>query len=163
MSSDSGSSVSEERSGWEWWATALVAVAAFGFGFTGMREYELWHGGLIDLWSIVYHTLQLFILHAPHMPPIPWQLHVGRFLGALPICITTFLAFIRIFPDEWNLTMLRLPWTRGQVVICGLGDIGRRLAAEGRKRKKRVNFVSRPIIRRLLIANPFDERSRLRG
>jgi len=98
----------------------------------------------MDVWSIVYHTLQLFILHAPHRdPPIPWQLHVGRFLGALPICITALLAFVRIFPDQWNLMMLRLPWKHGHVVICGLGEVGFRLAIEGRRRKKRIVAIER--------------------
>ena len=121
-------------------------MAAFGFGFAGMWEYEraAHPTGSIDFLSLIYHTLQLFILHGPHLDrPVPWQLHVGRLLGAIPLCVAAVMAFLKVFPDEWNLLMLRLPWTRGHVVICGLGDIGQRLALQGRQQKRRIVAIEK--------------------
>jgi hypothetical protein len=131
----------EVRSSWVWWATGLVAIVAFGCGFVGMWEYEqaVRPGGSVDPWSVTYHTLQLFILHAPHLDgPIPWSLHVGRLLGAIPVCVAALIGFFKVFPDELNLLRLRLPWARGHVVICGLGEVGVQLAIQGRRRKKRM-------------------------
>jgi len=139
-------STTEQHSSWGWWATGVIAVAAFGFGFAGMWEYERAASPTrgVDFLSLIYHTLQLFILHGPHLDrPVPWQLHVGRLLGAVPLCVAAVMAFLKVFPDEWNLMMLRLPWTRGHVVICGLGDIGQRLAHEGRLRKKRIVAIEK--------------------
>jgi len=121
-------------------------VAAFGFGFAGIWEYEraAHPTGSVDFFSLIYHTLQLFILHGPHLDrPVPWQLHVGRLLGAIPLCVAAVMAFLKVFPDEWNLMMLRLPWTRGHVVICGLGDIGQRLAVQGCQRKRRIVAIEK--------------------
>lgn len=145
MTTEAGSTV-EPHSGWEWRVTAVVAVAAFVFGFAGMWKYECaaHPTGGVDLWSVFYHTLQLFILHAPHLENhVPWQLHVGRLLGAVPLCVAAVMAFFQVFPDEWNLIMLRLPWTRAHVVICGLGDVGQRLAIQGRQRKKRIVAIEK--------------------
>jgi len=130
---------SERHSGWEWWATGLLALLAFASGFVGMREYEQAShpNGDVDSWSVLYHTLQLFVLHSPHLEGhIPWLLHAGRLLGALPLCVAALIAFFKVFPDEWNSMRLRLPWTRGHVVICGLGEVGGHLALQGRRRKE---------------------------
>jgi len=127
-----------------WWTTAAVAAAAFSFGFVGMWQYEARSAGHVDGWSVFYHTLQLFILHAPHLEgPVPWSLHLGRLLAAALVSAATVLAFYVFFYDEWKLMTLRLPWTRGHVVICGLGDLGIRLALEGRKHKKIVVAIEK--------------------
>lgn len=102
-----------------------------------MWRYETEHHGHADLLSVVYHTLQLFILHAPHLEHPPnWQLHAGRLLSA----VVVFWAIIRgigvLFRTEWQLA-----WTRfrgGHVIICGLGRLGRQLAAQFRQGGNRV-------------------------
>jgi len=129
----------EYRSGWQWWLGAIVAIAAFAFGALGLWQYESSpeHGAHPDAHSIFYHTLQLFILHAPHLePPLPWQLHVGRWLAAALFLAAAGKAFLKVFRDEVLLVRLWLPWRRGHVVVCGLGDLGLRLALDGRRRKK---------------------------
>ena len=56
-------STSEPHSGWKWSATRLLALLAFASGFVGMLEYEQAANpnGDVDLWSLFYHTLQLFL------------------------------------------------------------------------------------------------------
>lgn len=124
-------SSSERLSGWRWWLAAIVAAAAFGFGAVGLWQYEssLDHGHPDPL-SILYHTLQLFILHAPHLEhETPWALHAGRLLGAV-----LFFAFLReLTRDQLLLLRFWFPWRRGHVVVCGLGDLGLRLALDARR------------------------------
>lgn len=122
-----------QRSGWQWWLGSVVALAAFSFGAFGLWQYESRHGHPDPL-SVVYHSLQLFILHAPHLePPIPWQLHLGRLLAALLLFAAAVAAFIKVFRNEWLLLRLWWPGGRGHVVVCGLGDLGLRLALDGRR------------------------------
>jgi hypothetical protein len=76
-------SEAEHRSSWQGWLGALVAIIAFAFGAIGLWHYEAQHSGHPDVVSVFYHTLQLFILHAPHLEhATPWPLHVGRLLAA---------------------------------------------------------------------------------
>ncbi|MGO8797365.1 MAG: NAD-binding protein [Candidatus Sulfotelmatobacter sp.] len=115
----------------------LAVIATFGFGLPGMWLYERHASPEASPWSVaadaVYHTLQLLVMESPHLEGhIPWPLHAGRFSGALFFLALTILAFARLFPDEWKFIKLRL-WTRNHVVICGLGEVGSRLALEGRK------------------------------
>ncbi len=114
-----------------------------------------------NLWSVGYHTLQFLLLHGTHLAePVPWQLQWGRWLGACFLFVLGVAAFVKFFRDEilfyclrrpwlrfrWlRLRWLRLPWLhswlhswlhfwkRKHVVICGLGDLGMRLAIDARK------------------------------
>ena len=134
------------RSSWQWWLGALLILVAFTFGAIGLREYENApeHGGHADLLSILYHTLQLFILHAPHLePPIPWQLHVGRLLAAGLFLAAAGKAFVKVFREELRGLRLWLPWREGHIVVCGLGDLGLRLVLDGRQRRKFVVAIEK--------------------
>jgi voltage-gated potassium channel Kch len=125
-----------------------VVIATLAFGFTGLWKYDGVSGHRPEVGSVFYHTLQLFILHAPHLEaPVPWQLHLGRILGAgvFFVLIAGIVRTILVYTHkEWLLIQrLRGPWTRGHVVICGLGDLGLRLALEGRRRKKPIVAIER--------------------
>ncbi len=92
----------------------------------------------------VYHTLQLLVMESPHLEEksIPWQLHFGRLFGAAFFLALTILALRRLFPDEVKFMQLRL-WKKNHVVICGLGELGTRLALEGRKHHKFVVAIEK--------------------
>lgn len=125
----------EHRSGWQWWFYGVAAMAAFAFGAFGLWRYEVEHGVQPDVASIFYHTLQLFILHAPHLDTaVPWQLHVGRLLAAGVFFAISGEALWKAFRQE----VLLSPWRGGHVVVCGLGDLGLRLALDAKRRR---NFV----------------------
>jgi TrkA family protein/RyR domain-containing protein len=129
-------SKSERPSGWQWWLGAILAILAFTFGAWGLWLYEssLEHGAHPDLLSVFYHTLQLFILHAPHLePPLTWQLHLGRWLAAGLVFWAAGRALFKVFRNELLLLRLWSPWQSGHVVVCGLGDLGLRLALDGRR------------------------------
>jgi hypothetical protein len=115
-------------------------------GLWGMLLYERAEGkgGLAAVADAFYHTLQLLVMESPHLEcNIPLLLHVGRFFGAIFFLALTGLAFARLFPDEWKYIKLRLPWTKNHIVICGLGDIGTRLAIEGRSNNKFVVAIEK--------------------
>jgi hypothetical protein len=137
-------SESEHRSSWQAWLGALVAIIAFAFGAIGLWQYEAQHSDHPDAVSVFYHTLQLFILHAPHLEQAtPWQLHVGRWLAAGLVFAAAGKAFVKVFRNELLRLRLWWPWRRGHVVVCGLGDLGLRLALDGRKRKKFVVAIEK--------------------
>jgi hypothetical protein len=136
--------VAEIRAGWQWWLGAIIAIAAFVFGAVGLWRYEAGLGTHPDPFSIAYHTLQLFILHAPHLEhPAPWPLHVGRFLAAFIFFTAATKTLLRIFRNELLIWRLRLPRRKGHVIICGLGDLGLRLALDGRRRGKFVVAIEK--------------------
>jgi len=129
----------ERRSSWQLWLGAAVALAVIIFGVIGFWKYESAAGreGRPDFFSVLYHTCQLFIIHTPHLDgTLPWQLHLARFLGACLFFAAAITAFLKVFRDELLFLRLWLPWRRGHVVICGLGDLGLRLAVDGRLRRK---------------------------
>lgn len=116
---------------WEWWLISLLTLTAAGFGAFGQWRYDVNNTEHADLWSIGYHTLQLFILHAPHLDhSVPWQLHLGRWLAAIATLGTVFQS-VMTFRSECRLGLARL---RGKhIVICGLGRMGTQLATEFRR------------------------------
>lgn len=125
----------------------LAVIATFAFGLPGMWLYERHASPEANPGSIaadaVYHTLQLLVMESPHLEGrIPWPLHAGRFSGALFFLALTILAFARLFPDEWKFIKLRL-WMKNHVVICGLGEVGTRLALAARKRNKFVVAIEK--------------------
>jgi hypothetical protein len=91
-----------------------------------MHAYEKQHA---DWWSIGYHTIQLFFLHAPHLENhIPWQLHVGRWLTAAVVLAAVLKGLMRVFRLEWWLLHSR--FRSGHVIICGAGWRGMALARD---------------------------------
>jgi hypothetical protein len=109
-------------------------LATVFFGCWGGWRYEREHHPTepLDRLSIFYHACQLLIAHGVHLEgELPWELHVGRALGLVSVFMLGFLAFSRFFREEIQLFQLR--WRRNHVVICGLGDLGLRLALDGRR------------------------------
>lgn len=91
--------------------------------------------------SALYHAVQFLSVHGTHLhEPIPWELHWGRWLGVAWASLTGFLAYWHFFRQTF------LPPSAGEsehVVICGLGDLGMRLAADARKQHKSVIAIEK--------------------
>ncbi|MFO1499866.1 MAG: NAD-binding protein [Verrucomicrobiota bacterium] len=120
---------------WEWWLITFLAFSAAGFGSFGHWRYDMAVHKHADPWSVGYHTLQLFLLHSPHLEAdIPWSLHAGRWLAAAVVLTAVTKGLTRVFRSEWRLISTRF---RGEhVVICGLGRLGLQLAREFRRHAK---------------------------
>lgn len=131
---------------WKRWLLAGLIVSTLIFGVWGNWKYEQAHNHehSPDAFSVGYHALQFLLLHGAHLhDPIPWQLHLGRWLGAAFLFTLGVLAFAQFFREEVLLCWLRLPWQRGHVVICGLGDLGMRLAVDARRLGKFVVAIEK--------------------
>ncbi len=95
------------------------------------------HGGHANWSSVGYHTLQLFVLHSPHLEhEVPWTIHAGRWLAALVVLAAVMKGLTKVFRSECRLFWAR--WRSGHIVICGLGRLGLQLAREFRQRGVRV-------------------------
>jgi hypothetical protein len=129
-----------ERPRWQWYALALAIAAAYTLGAFGFWKYDVDHcreGYVLDA---LYHAVQLFILHAPHLPPpLNVSLEIGRWLalGFLGLAATT--AAYRVFTAE--LSAIGLGWLKGHVVICGRGSIVLDMVRSQRARKPRRRVV----------------------
>jgi voltage-gated potassium channel Kch len=118
---------------WKWWVPLVLGVAAAAFGFYGLWIYDAKYCVPADAFSVGYHTLQLFIIHAPHLDhPVPWQLNVGRWLAAALFFGAIARGLWTVFRSECRL-LFAARFRRGHVVICGLGRLGMQLAQEFRR------------------------------
>ena len=135
----------ETRSVWRRWILALLVTATVLFGMWGNWIYEEKHSKEPpDSPSIIYHACQFLIGHGAHLHgSVPWQLHVGRFLGVFAMFAVGMTAFAKFFKSEALWWRLRAPWTRNHVVVCGLGDLGLRLALDARKRGRFVVAIEK--------------------
>ena len=121
----------------KWWLAAALALAAAVFGFYGLWIYDLAYEERADFWSVAYHTLQLFVLHAPHLEhAVPWQLNLGRWLAAVVVLGAIARGLLMVFQSECRLLWNRC--RRGHIVVCGLGRLGMQLAQEFRRDGRRV-------------------------
>ena len=91
----------------------------------------------LDFWSAVYYSLQLPIMHGAHLEgTIPPSLTAGRFFGFAFFVTLGLSGILMLVPHRVRHFRLNLPWRRDHVVICGLGDLGLRLALDARRRGK---------------------------
>ena len=140
-----GGSGDSPLKGWLFLAACVFAVGAALSGAYGLARYEATEGkhhsppewSKVDSWSVGYHTLQLFVLHAPHLDGhVSGWIHFGRWGIALVVLATVITGLVRLFRSESRLFFAR--WHSGHVVICGLGRLGLQLALEFRRGGKRV-------------------------
>ncbi|MBK8060474.1 MAG: NAD-binding protein [Gemmatimonadetes bacterium] len=115
------------------WRVVAVAWAAATtlLGIWGYVTYSDEHGHPITGLTAVYHTLQLFILHAPHFEGhIPWPLEISRWSAAL------WSAANLVAVSAWYRSRLghaRVQRMTGHVIVCGLGRKGLECVAFERK------------------------------
>ncbi len=105
---------------WQWpvvWSLALLGLA---LGFIGFAR---WPTTAAQPWfDHLYLSLQLFVLNTNIGSPMPLTLQVARFLAPAIAAYTATQALIALFDEQ--LAQLRLRFTRGHVVVCGLGRTG---------------------------------------
>src|SRR5262245_12357371 len=123
---------------WRWLTIAClwIAVAALAqWGFAHVRPR-------ISVWDRIYMTPDVFKQGiSGELAAQDWRIQVSRFLGPLIFATTFFAAVAAIFRDQFAL--FRLRFTRGHVVVAGLGDKGSRLAASLRDAGWRVVAIER--------------------
>lgn len=124
---------SENHPAWRKWTLVVTATLGYTLGAIGFWLYERAHTGHGSPLDAMYHSLQLFVLHAPPLePPINVPLQIGRWLAATSIVLAGIAATDQLF---WpRVRSLRLRRYTGHVVICGMGPTAlalvRRLRAD---------------------------------
>jgi hypothetical protein len=104
------------------WSLIITFPTAFVLGTWGYLDYHF-EGEAVSLSNAMYHSAQLFLLHAPHFgPPVPWMLEVARWLAATSTGLVLFNAAIHISHHRWMRIKLRL--RHNHVIVCGLGRRG---------------------------------------
>jgi len=107
---------------YQWWILGVVTVAAFVLGYIGASELlnekiPPVHKNFLDP---AYISLKDFVLENDEPAGLPWQLEVARYLAPAVAGWATISALGLLFRDR--VQQLKIPWMRGHVVICGLGE-----------------------------------------
>ncbi len=117
---------------------AGIAIGLF-FGTWGYLIYGEWQTPFL---TAFYHAVQLFALHMPLLEGhINWQLEIGRWAAAISAGLTVVLILRSAFLTEWRL--FRMRWAKKHVVVCGLGEVGKRLALEFSRAGSKVVAIER--------------------
>jgi len=103
-------------------------------------------GASISILTALYHSAQLFILHAPHFEhPVNPALEAARWSAAILFGGTVFQAARQLFPSEF--ATLRFWRYSGHLVVGGLGRRGMKCVeverAKSRKRRRPVVVIDR--------------------
>ncbi|MGC8493461.1 MAG: potassium channel family protein [Syntrophobacteraceae bacterium] len=132
-----------------WWIMAAGVIGyLFGcMGFielaTGSNSFGILGWKLSPLWSAPYDALQMFVLNPPNQGgPIPLSLHIGRLLAAVVFLWATYKVVFVVLQRHVGNNLRRVK-RKGHVVICGLGNLGLRLAREARARGERVVAIEK--------------------
>ena len=116
-------------SDYSWFIIILLALASLILGYIGFWKNGLALGAGRTFLDNLYLTLGLISLNTGAVPPpLSWELQIARFAVPAVTAYTAFLAFTTIFIQQTD--RVRLLFIRDQVVICGLGRKGFRLAAQ---------------------------------
>ena len=110
-----------------WLVIAALWVALFVLGIGGFRQQAtVGHIGRSNL-DILYLIFQLITLQYNGADAVlNWRLEIARFLAPALAFSTVLQSASLVFADEFR--RLRLQYVRNHTVVCGLGDVGTRLA-----------------------------------
>jgi len=131
-----------EHKGWrayQWPVVWALGIVAFLLGWRGFWNYAVAHGESLTVVAAAYHSLQLFVLHCPHLSHPDWQLETARFLAPAVFGYTATQAFLVIFHQQ--LQLLCLQFASDHVIVCGLGRKGLQLVEDFRAQNKRVVVI----------------------
>jgi hypothetical protein len=107
----------------------LAGVAVLVLGTIGFHRLKSADYGLLDS---LYRSLGLFGLGGDVAPPVPVTLEIARFLGPLVTGYAALRGLVLLFRERVQHVRVRL-FARDHVVVAGLGEMGRRLAAAFRE------------------------------
>lgn len=110
-----------------WLVLGALWVILFVLGTGGFRQQAtVGHVGRSNL-DILYLIFQLITLQYNGADAVlNWRLEIARFLAPAMAFSTVLQSASLVFADEFR--RLRLQYVRNHTVVCGLGDVGTRLA-----------------------------------
>lgn len=101
-------------------ALALWFLGTLALGTYGYLRYESQAGGEESLWTALYHSAQLFVLHAPHFEHhVNLALELARWSAAILFSSTVYQVARQLFQGEF--AALRRRRLSGHLIVGGLG------------------------------------------
>ena len=120
-----------------WFVIGLLWVILFVLASTGFREQATAAGIGRENLDILYLIFQLITLQYNGADAVlNWRLEIARFLAPAMAFSTVLQSASLVFADEFR--RLRLQYVRNHTIICGLDDVGTRLAQAFTARGDRV-------------------------
>ena len=127
---------------YRWPVVGVLGLAALVLGWLGFRGYFVALGEPRSLWDLLYLSLQLFTLESGSVSgPVGWQLQVARLLAPAVAIYVAGSALAVIFREQ--IQLLRIRFSSGHVLICGLGRKGLLLARAFRDRGDKVVVIEK--------------------
>jgi TrkA-N domain len=106
---------------YQWWILGVATVAVFILGSIGAWKFLTEHPEAgANFSDAAYMSLKGFVLENDERSGLPWELEVARYLTPVVAGWATISALGLLFRDR--VQQLKIPWMRGHVVICGLGE-----------------------------------------
>jgi Trk K+ transport system NAD-binding subunit len=107
----------------------VLALVSLVWGYVGFRDLTAAQGLDRSPLTLLYLTLQLFVLESGAVGgPVPWYLDVARFIAPIVPAWALVQALGVIFRDQ--LRAVCLSRSSGHTVICGLGQRGMQLVRD---------------------------------
>jgi len=103
---------------YRWYLLGAAGIVAFVLGYIGLAQSP----SKPDSSYAAYESLRLFFLDANTVPHAPLSLVIARFLAPAVAGYAGVSGLASLFRDR--VQQMRIPLTRGHVVICGLGYVG---------------------------------------
>ena len=126
----------------KWLLIGGIWLVALALGYVGFRDYFFALGENRSPWDILYVSLQLFTLESGSVSgPVSWELQLARLLAPAATAYTAILALSIIFREQ--LRLLRVPFLKKHVVVCGLGRKGLLLTKRFRERGDKVVIIEK--------------------
>jgi voltage-gated potassium channel Kch len=130
---------SERR--WWWWLSIVAATLSY---FLGYVAFCLTREGPVRFLEAFYGSAHLLLLHMPDqdLPDADGQvaalflLYAARFLAVVAVAATGVAVIAQVLGRQ--IQLWRMVRKGGHAVICGLGGVGRQLAAEACAAHKKV-------------------------
>lgn len=123
------------------WVIFCLVVTTFVTGTIGYLNYPI-KGEETSISNALYHTAQLFIMHAPHFGlPVPVTLEIARWLGALTTGFTLFNVVFLLYHTE--LSTILLKYKSNHVIVCGMGSRGMLVAETSRRKNNKVVAIEK--------------------
>ena len=127
---------------WQWPFIAALALGGIVLGYVGYSRYYAdttgWTRSPLDF---LFYSLQLLALEFNAFDrPIPWELHVARFLLPAVAGFTAVKAVVALYSEQLQNLVVRL-FVRDHTVVCGLGERGLVLTRQLRRRGQTVVVV----------------------
>ena len=110
-----------------WYLLALLWVALIVIGFGGFRQQASDSGTRRSNLEIFYLLMQLATLEFKASADyLNWRLQIARFVAPAMAAGTVLQTASLVFVDQFR--RFRLRFVRGHTVVCGLDEVGTRLA-----------------------------------